>query len=555
MNVSTHPNRQELADYLLGTLPEDRAERLEEHLQTCRACKDAVRGMERLSDPLIDGLRRSRLKDTVRLDSAGSREHAAGSGAGTCAASGGERHSDSPLQAPCSLPSQLGEYEILEKLGEGGMGAVYKARHRFMKRLVAVKIIGGTALKSPQAAERFRREVEATAKVEHPNIVAAYDAGEHQGVHYLVMQFVDGKDLNTIVKERGPLPVDQAVDYILQAAHGLQYAHEQGVIHRDIKPGNMLLDSKGAVKILDMGLARIARRAGLEDIDSLTSSDQVMGTLDYMAPKQALDSHHADARADIYSLGCSLYRLLTGKAPFKRETVEDIIRAHRARPDPIPSHTQAAGAGQVGCRVSENGGDEARRALPIHGRSDCRPGLQSGNGDTTNLPERPGGCCAQIGGVPVSALRPAPVYFSPELKFVWIKPSNGDCSTLSAWKNSGMTVNRLSAESYLSGRSRGSWRPPALLARIARRPVRWDKQAGPLAGLRSRLARSFPAARRGSWQPPALLARIARQTAGRDKQTGGRRSRFVRSFPAGTSRIVATAGSPSPQCSPDCGAG
>ena len=139
----------------------------------------------------------------------------------------------------------FGEYTVLDKLGQGGMGVVYKAEHRRMKRLVAVKMISARSLKSPDAVKRFYREVEAAAKLEHPNIVTAHDAGEHEGVHYLVMQYVDGQDLGAILKQRGPLPAEQAVECVIQAARGLHYAHQQGIVHRDIKPGNLLLDSQG----------------------------------------------------------------------------------------------------------------------------------------------------------------------------------------------------------------------------------------------------------------------------------------------------------------------
>ena len=146
---------------------------------------------------------------------------------------------------------------VLDKLGQGGMGVVLKAEHRRMKRLVAVKMIAGAQMKSPDAVKRFYREVEAAAKLNHPNIVQAHDACEHEGVHYLVMEYVEGEDLAHLVKQHGPLPVDKAVDHVVQAARGLEYAHREGVIHRDIKPSNLLLDKKGQIKILDMGLARI----------------------------------------------------------------------------------------------------------------------------------------------------------------------------------------------------------------------------------------------------------------------------------------------------------
>ena len=186
----------------------------------------------------------------------------------------------------------FGQYVVLDKLGEGGMGVVLKAQHRRMDRLVAIKVLSSAAMKQAGAVERFHREVKAAAKLSHPNIVTAYDADEHQGMHYLAMEYVEGKDLATIVKERGPLGVREAVDCILQAARGLQYAHGEGIVHRDIKPGNLLLDKKGTVKILDMGLARIAGAdAAMGGPERLTTTGQVMGTCDYMSPEQAFDSH------------------------------------------------------------------------------------------------------------------------------------------------------------------------------------------------------------------------------------------------------------------------
>jgi serine/threonine protein kinase len=241
-------------------------------------------------------------------------------------------------------------YRVRRLIGRGGMGDVYEAEHRVMERSVALKVINHAYTANAAAVERFRREVRAAARLAHPNIVTAHDA-EHAGdTLFLVTEYVEGVSLGRLVRERGPLPVAEACDYIRQAALGLQHAHERGMVHRDVKPENLMLTvrsdrihavvgtqpdesghyERGTVKILDFGLAVLTVERG----DGLTAEHAIMGTPEYMAPEQAENSHAADIRSDIYSLGCTLYVLLTGNVPYPAETPLLKILAHRDRPLP-----------------------------------------------------------------------------------------------------------------------------------------------------------------------------------------------------------------------------
>ena len=226
----------------------------------------------------------------------------------------------------------FGEYRVLDRIGAGGMGVVLKAEHVLMRRVVAVKALQPRMMQDPSFRRRFTTELQAAARLTHPNIVTAYDAGQCDDLHYLVMEYVDGPDLGSLLTNTGSFPVAAAADIVSQVADGLDYAHAQGVVHRDIKPGNLLLDQQGVAKILDLGLARVRdttiwRMQG--SAEPLTQSGQMMGTCDYMAPEQASSAHHADERSDIYSLGCTLYRLLTEKPLFPAHSIVEAIVAHR----------------------------------------------------------------------------------------------------------------------------------------------------------------------------------------------------------------------------------
>ncbi len=231
----------------------------------------------------------------------------------------------------------IGNYKVLEKLGAGGMGTVYLCEHKLMRRRVAVKVLPAAKADDPSSLDRFYREARAVAALDHPNIVRAYDIDQDEKLHFLVMEYVDGANLQDIVKKAGPMDVLRACNYIRQAALGLQHAHEKAaLVHRDIKPGNILVDRSGIVKILDMGLARFFHDE--EDMLTKKYDENVLGTADYLAPEQALDSHAVDIRADIYSLGATFYFCLTGRTPFSEGTVAQKLIWHQTRqPKPIRS--------------------------------------------------------------------------------------------------------------------------------------------------------------------------------------------------------------------------
>lgn len=205
----------------------------------------------------------------------------------------------------------LGPYALGRKIGEGGMGTVFVARHMRLDKKFAMKFIATDVASIPEGRARFEQEIQALGTLRHPNIVNAVDAGCANGMQYLVTEFADGKDFEQLVQQHGPIPVEAACELILQTALGLEHSHRAGFVHRDIKPSNMILDRSGVVKILDFGLVRNASAA-----NRLTDDGRTFGTLDFIAPEQAHDASRVDARADIYSLGCTLLYLLTGRLPF-----------------------------------------------------------------------------------------------------------------------------------------------------------------------------------------------------------------------------------------------
>ncbi len=232
---------------------------------------------------------------------------------------------------------RFGDYIVLDKVGSGGIGQVFKAENRKTGQIVALKLLRATFTKSEKAVARFYREAETAARLKHPNLVSVAEAGEWNGLHFLVMELIEGRDVRSVVKEKGALAVPLAIDILLQAARGLEYAHQNGIVHRDIKPANLLLDKTGRVVILDLGLARLDdtgdEDAG-EDAGRLTMPGTFLGTLDFVSPEQAIDAHDVDGRCDVYSLGCTLHYLLRGRPPFRRENAALTLLAHVQ--DPIP---------------------------------------------------------------------------------------------------------------------------------------------------------------------------------------------------------------------------
>ena len=226
------------------------------------------------------------------------------------------------------------KYRLLDRLGAGGMGLVYLCEHIRMKRPVALKVLPNAQAKEPGNLERFHREAQAVAALKHPNIVQAYDVDSDNGIHYLVMEFIDGINLEKLVAAHGPLDPIRAAHYISQAADALQHASERNLVHRDIKPSNLLVDREGTLKVLDMGLARFfdSRR---DDLTRKFDNGAVIGTADFMSPEQGLNSHDVDIRADIYSLGCTFYFLLAGNPPFHQGNVTQKLLMHQVR-DPVP---------------------------------------------------------------------------------------------------------------------------------------------------------------------------------------------------------------------------
>lgn len=364
-----HPSREKLVAFGQGRLATEAAEVVAEHVAECESCCEVLG--EVANDTLADQIRATGADTTVDLrDGVSSRP------------SGIDRQ---------TIPPDLVDhprYRMVRLLGAGGMGTVFQAEHRVMNRVVAIKVINRELTNQPEVVERFRQEVRAAATLSHPNIVTAHDAEQTGELHFLVMEYVEGTDLARYVHKKGPLEPGLVAHVGRQVALGLNHAAQHGMVHRDIKPQNLIITKSGRVRILDFGLARLGRRNLQPDpVDSdadilrrsattLTLRGSILGTPDYIAPEQALDSRNADIRADIYSLGCTLYFLLTGQPPFPGGSVMSKLLAHQKKtPQPISELRPEVPAALVDivCKMMsrnladrhESANDVAKQLLPL----------------------------------------------------------------------------------------------------------------------------------------------------------------------------------------------
>jgi serine/threonine protein kinase/formylglycine-generating enzyme required for sulfatase activity len=316
-NLATHPSADTLRAFGLGKLDDAKSQSVLRHLESCPDCCKVVSALS--GDSFLERLK-------------GAHSHGGPSPCTKSLPGGAKSSSAGSTPAIPNLPPELAnhqQYQVLRELGRGGMGVVYLAKNVLMDRLEVLKVVSKELLDKPGASERFLREIRAAAKLSHDNVVMAYSALALSESVVFAMEYVEGKDLAKLVKEQGPMPVVHACFYVHQAALGLQHACEHKMVHRDIKPHNLMLSRQGKkhlVKILDFGLAKATREGVVET--ELTGAGKMLGTPDYIAPEQTLDAASADIRADIYSLGCTLYFLLSGSPPFKAKSLFEILQAH-----------------------------------------------------------------------------------------------------------------------------------------------------------------------------------------------------------------------------------
>ena len=319
-----HPSDMLLQGIGLGKLDDTTAENVIRHLEACEPCRRKAASQS--DDDFVKRLRAAQAPDKTPAPDKGLRSVSRS----PKAAGGKPVASIAALNLPPELVDHL-QYEIIRELGRGGMGVVFLAKNKLMDRMEVLKVVSKKLLDYSGATNRFLQEIRSAAKLSHPNVVAAYSVVKVGKLLAFAMEYVDGEDLSVVVKARGALPVAKACYYVQQAALGLQHAFEKGAVHRDIKPHNLILSKEGkkhVIKILDFGLAKARQEKGVDH--GLTGEGMMLGTPDYVAPEQTVDASSADIRADIYSLGCTLYYLLTGSPPFRGNSLYTVLQAHHS---------------------------------------------------------------------------------------------------------------------------------------------------------------------------------------------------------------------------------
>lgn len=329
VTLTACPPPDQLHAFSSGTLPSADSEAVFAHLQDCPQCQSELETISDREDSLIASLREGENAGDWQHEPGCQRAVAESLAVWAAATAGGTLTAD-------ALPLSIGEYEILRPLGRGGMGQVFLAQHTKLGRRVAVKVLASHRLADRRSRERFDAEMRAVGRLSHPHIVTAHDAREIDGRAVLVTEYIDGLDLGQVLQRTGALSTADACEIVRRVAVALEYTHNQGFIHRDVKPSNVMLSCTGEVKLLDLGLARLQADLAGEHAE-ITATGQAMGTADYVAPEQVTDSRSVDIRADIYALGCTLYKLLTGHAPFadgQHETPFAKMTAHVSTPPP-----------------------------------------------------------------------------------------------------------------------------------------------------------------------------------------------------------------------------
>ena len=378
-----HPSPAQLVAFGQGRLSIAAAEDVERHLSGCDTCCTSMLNMT-CDDQLAELARavhanRETGEDTGESSLAMTQNESRSNPGMSSGFANAEKASQplSPRGVDHHIPVELrnhARYGLRRVLGRGGMGVVWLAEHLMMQRLVAVKVIGSKFTAERSTVARFYQEVRAAAKLRHPNIVTAFDAEQAGDLHFLVMEYIDGLSLSEHVQKNGPLPIDMARDVIRHVCAGLGYAHRQGMIHRDIKPQNLMLGRDGIVRILDFGLARLTTYDAPVSLTAktevrLTGVGMVLGTPDYMSPEQATDAGSVDARTDIYSLGCTLFFLLTGRAPFEGCSFEEMlisgIRTRMAAVRELRPDVPASLVRLIEKMTAENPNDRAQSAEDV----------------------------------------------------------------------------------------------------------------------------------------------------------------------------------------------